>query len=106
MNPFVAIPANVRKWLYLAYGTVSLALAAVTTYNAALRQDSPDWITGAAAVLVVIGTALGFTAASNITPATAVLDAKSPTGESAGSESDLPTGTPVDVTPAAESGLT
>lgn len=66
MNPFTTIPADVRKWLYLAYGTAGLVFASIVTYATAVGESIPDWVTGASAVLVVVGTALGFTAASNI----------------------------------------
>lgn len=66
MNPFTAIPPKVRQWLYLAYGVVGLVFASVITYTTAVGDAVPEWVAGSSAVLVVVGTALGFTAASNI----------------------------------------
>ncbi len=68
MNPFQIIPPTVRKWLYLTYGVTSLALTCVTAYVTALGQPIPSWVVGGAAVLVPVGTALGFTAGANVTP--------------------------------------
>ncbi len=68
-NPFQIIPAKVRVWLYLAYGTAGLAVSSVATYAIAVGDTVPKWAIGAAAVLTPIGTALGFVAASNTTQA-------------------------------------
>ena len=68
MNPFQSIPDSVRRRLYLTYGVAGLTLGSVTAYTTAVGTDTPRWVGGASAVLVVIGTALGFTAASNVTP--------------------------------------
>jgi hypothetical protein len=67
MNPFTAIPATVRKWLYLVYGIAGLTLGSVTAYVTAVGQPIPDVVTGVSAVLVVVGAGFGFTAASNTT---------------------------------------
>ena len=66
MNPFQTIPAEARKWLYLAYGLVGLILGCVAAYCAAVGTVAPEWVGGASAVLVVVGSAFGFTAASNV----------------------------------------
>ncbi len=103
MNPFTAIPAHVRRWLYLAWGVAGLTVGSVTAYTAATPADeSLPWLGGVGAALVVIGTGLGFTAAANTVESTAVKDPESPTGEVAGEASDLPTGTPTEPTTAAE----
>lgn len=100
MNPFTAIPAHVRRWLYLTWGTAGLAVGSVTAYIAATPADeSLPWLGGVAAALVVVGTGLGFTAAANTVESTAVKDDESPTGEVAGEASTLPTGTPVETIP-------
>lgn len=80
MNPFQQIPANVRKWLYVAYGVVGLVLGGfqVAQQDTILGAD----VVTCLAVLAYVGMALGFTAASNISdpqtvavsvPGTAVL---------------------------------
>ena len=66
MNPFQTIPAEARKWLYLLYGIVGLVLGCVAAYCAAVGTVAPEWVGGASAVLVVVGSAFGFTAASNV----------------------------------------
>lgn len=66
MNPLTEIPANVRRWLYLAYSLAGIALGAVTAYFGAVGDVAPEWVAGVAAVLAVVGTGLGLTAASNV----------------------------------------
>ena len=68
MNPFQAIPATVRKWLYLAFGVAGLVPTSVSTYAVATGGDIPTWCIGVAAVLGVLAPALGFTAGANVTP--------------------------------------
>ena len=54
MNPFQSIPDNVRRRLYLTYGVAGLTLGSVTAYTTAVGTDTPRWVGGASAVLVVI----------------------------------------------------
>ena len=70
MNPFQAIPASVRKWLYLTYGVAGLVPTSVATYQIAVGGEIPPWCVGLAAVLGVLGPALGFTAGANVGPPT------------------------------------
>ena len=100
MNPFQAIPAAVRKWLYLAYGLAGVVLGSISAYALAVDVPAPSWVKGANAVLLIVGTALGFTAAANTVPVVAATSEKSPTGEAAGADSTLATGTPTVTLPA------
>jgi hypothetical protein len=97
MNPFTLIPANVRRIVYIVYGTVTLALTMIGAGYASAGQTVPTVLTAAGAALVPLGAALAAVAASNTNASTAVVDDDSPTGEVAGEASDIPTGTPVTV---------
>lgn len=73
-NPFTQIPATVRKWIYLAYGIVGLFLGGCQVIDVSTLGDFP--VIKALALLAYVGTALGFTAASNVTQTnTAVVEA-------------------------------
>lgn len=62
------LPANARKTLYAVYALVGVVLGAIQV--AYLNIDGqPEWLTVALAVFGFLGTALGATAASNITEA-------------------------------------
>ena len=67
-NPFSVIPAKVRKWLYLVYGTASLVVSGVAAYSGALQQDVPAWAIGVGGALVPIGAAFAALAGSNVSP--------------------------------------
>ena len=64
-NPLQQIPANVRRWLYLAWGVVGLVLGACQV--AQVDSLGPVAVDTALEVLGYVGLALGFTAASNVT---------------------------------------
>ena len=66
MNPFQQIPLKVRKYLYLAYGTATLACTAVAAGYGAVGEPVPTAVIAIGAGLVPVGAALGFTAASNL----------------------------------------
>lgn len=72
MNPFQIIPPKVRTALYLVYGLVALATTAGAAYCGAIGEPVPGWLIGVGAALVPIGSAFGFTAASNVTQAQTV----------------------------------
>lgn len=57
-NPFAIIPAKVRAALYFLYGTAGIAVGVAAVWNV----DNLEKWTGS---LVVVGTALGFTALGN-----------------------------------------
>ena len=75
MNPLTNIlsPA-VRKYIYATYALVGLVLSASKV------ATSAAWVDTALAVSALVGTFLGATAASNITPAAPVADAAPPVG--------------------------
>lgn len=58
MNPLTSIPPRVRQVLYVLYALAGLALAVLPLYDVDVSRE--------AQVLVVIGTAFGLTAASNM----------------------------------------
>ena len=66
MNPFTSIPDNARRVIYLAWGLAGLVLGMVATYCTATGAGIPSWVIGASAALGVLSSALGFTAASNV----------------------------------------
>lgn len=68
MNPFTSIPDNARRVIYLAWGLAGLVLGMVATYCTATGAGIPSWVIGASAALGVLSSALGFTAASNVSP--------------------------------------
>ena len=76
-NPFTAVPASVRKWLYLAYGVATLVVSSVAAYSGALAQPVPSWAVGLGGALVPVGVAFAAMAGSNVSPEpnTAVVEA-------------------------------
>lgn len=64
MNPLQQIPPAVRKWLYLAYAIVGLVLGGFQVAGQDTIADVS--VIKCLAVLAYVGTALGFTAASNL----------------------------------------
>ena len=68
MNPFTSIPDNAHRIIYLAWGLAGLVLGMVATYCTATGAGIPSWVIGASAALGVLSSALGFTAASNVSP--------------------------------------
>lgn len=68
MNPLTMIPALYRKYLYLGYFLVGVAFGAIQVGFAAVPDTAqPAWLTVALVVYAYLGTALGITAASNVT---------------------------------------
>ena len=64
-----SIPAIWRLRLYAVFVIVGVILGAVQVGTASLDNASqPDWLTVALVVYAYLGTALGFTAAVNVTP--------------------------------------
>jgi hypothetical protein len=57
-NPLQSIPPRVRQALYVLYGLAGLALAILPVWDVEVDK--------LATTLVIIGTAFGFTAASNV----------------------------------------
>ena len=66
MNPLQEIPDRVRTWIYLGYDLAGLVLGSIAAYFTAVGEIAPKWVGGVSAVLVVIGSGFGFTAASNV----------------------------------------
>lgn len=62
MQALDAIPANVRRWLYLVITLVSVALFACKAYFDALGIFAPDWLTGALGSISYLTAALGIVA--------------------------------------------
>ena len=60
MNPLTAIPDSARRWLYLAYAVLGPVLLWTKARGWTGQTEIDLW--------VGLGTALGLTAASNITP--------------------------------------
>lgn len=58
MNPLTSIPPRVRQVLYVLYALAGLALAILPLYDVDVSRE--------AQVLVIVGTAFGLTAASNM----------------------------------------
>lgn len=61
-----AIPANVRKMLYIIGAVVGLALAATQAAFSSLDAGQPPWLVAAFAVYGVLAAGLGLTAAGNM----------------------------------------
>lgn len=66
MNVF--IPARIRGPIYAAFSVLGLGLGATQVGYSAADAGQPTWLTVALAVFAFLGTAVGYTAASN-TPA-------------------------------------
>ena len=64
MNPLTAIPDGARRWLYLAYAVLGPVLLWTKARGWTGQTEIDLW--------VGLGTALGLTAASNITPQVSV----------------------------------
>jgi protein-S-isoprenylcysteine O-methyltransferase Ste14 len=63
-----SIPAKLRQIIYGAFVTIGVLLGAIQVGNASINNGSqPDWLTAALVVYAYLGTALGFTAAVNVT---------------------------------------
>jgi hypothetical protein len=94
MSPLTDIlPAGVRRVLYAVYALAGLCFGAIQVGYSAGSLDQPVWLIVAWAVFGFVGTALGLTAASNITPLANVVETVSPDGTRiAGPASPLPTG--------------
>ncbi len=64
------LPAPTRKVLYTVYSVLGLCIGAAQAGYGALNNATPDWMKVTLAVYAFIGTAVGATAASNVsTPA-------------------------------------
>lgn len=94
MNPFTLIPAGVRRIIYIAYGSATLALTMATAGYASVDQAVPSWLNAAGAALVPLGAALAAVAASNTNASVSIKDEDSFSGEVAAPDSGLPTGAP------------
>lgn len=68
-NPLTdVIPAKARKYVYALWALVGLVLGAIQVYVAAQPDPTqPGWLNGALAVFAFVSTAIGATAASNVT---------------------------------------
>ncbi|RUQ23524.1 hypothetical protein [Kocuria sp. HSID16901] len=78
-NNFVeAIPANVRKTIYLVYGFLGVAIGAIQVGYSSAGYEPPVWLIVTLAVYAFLGTAFGFTAFTNTPKASAQV----PTGTS------------------------
>lgn len=65
-----SIPAKLRQVIYGAFVTIGVLLGAIQVGIASLNSGGqPDWLTAALVVYAYLGTALGFTAAVNVTSA-------------------------------------
>lgn len=62
------ITPKARKPIYAVYAIVGLVLGATQVGFSAAESGQPVWLTVALAVFAFVGTALGFTAASNTHP--------------------------------------
>ena len=62
------ITPKARKPIYAVYAIVGLVLGATQVGFSAADAGQPVWLTVALAVFAFVGTALGFTAASNTHP--------------------------------------
>lgn len=79
MNPFQAIPATVRKWLYLAYGVAGLVPTSTAAYYVAVGESVPRWTVGVAAALGALVPLFGATAGANVEdPAKSAADTNVP----------------------------
>lgn len=68
MNFLTLIPAKVRLWLYIGFTAVGIFFGAIQVGFASLPGTAqPSWLTVALVVYAYLGTALGLTAASNVT---------------------------------------
>jgi hypothetical protein len=56
-----------RKWLYAGYSIVGLALGCIQAGFGAVNAVTPNWLKIFLAVYAFFGTAIGATAASNVT---------------------------------------
>ena len=62
------ITPKARKPIYAVYAIIGLILGATQVGFSAAEAGQPVWLTVALAVFAFVGTALGFTAASNTHP--------------------------------------
>lgn len=68
MNPFTALPALYRQWLYFAYGFVALVFGAVSAYYYVTPDAAlPEWLAGVGRVLAYLAIPFGALAGSNVT---------------------------------------
>jgi ABC-type transporter Mla subunit MlaD len=68
MNPLTQIPAQTRMYIYMTYFAVGVLFGAIQVGAAAIPDaGQPNWLTAALVVYAYLGTALGLTAASNVT---------------------------------------
>jgi hypothetical protein len=61
------IPANARKTLYSTYSLIGLVIGGIQAAYGAASSGSPDWLKVTLSVYAFLGTAIGATAASNVT---------------------------------------
>ncbi len=67
-NPLVdVLTPGIRQKIYFGYALIGLMLGATQVGFSAAAQGQPTWLTVVLAVFTFIGTALGATAASNVT---------------------------------------
>ena len=68
-TPMTNFPsARIRQAVYLVYTVVALICGALQVAYSSGGWGQPVWLTVGVAVLSFLGGALGFTAASNVTP--------------------------------------
>lgn len=61
------LPANVRRVLFVVWGFASLIASTIqVAVLATPGGEQPNWLTVSIAVLLFLGTSLGFTAAANV----------------------------------------
>jgi hypothetical protein len=56
-----------RRWVYAVYSLIGLALGCIQAGFGAVNAGTPDWLKICLAVYAFFGTAIGATAASNVT---------------------------------------
>ena len=59
------LPAHVRKYVYVVFALIGVALGAIEVWYATAGVGGPEWTAPALAVYAFVGGALGLTAASN-----------------------------------------
>lgn len=67
-NPFRDIPVSARKWGYLLYSAVVVALGALHVGWSSAGEPQPMWLQVSTEVVGYLGVTLGITAVSNLPP--------------------------------------
>lgn len=65
MNLLTDIPPHIRKRMYFVYGIAGVVIGATQVGYASASAGQPTWLNVTLAVFGFLGTAFGFTAASN-----------------------------------------